>query len=163
MHDLYLFTLISIILCFFFSHSVYSAADDIAFSRRVAIKKLARPFQSAIHAKRTYREFKLLKHMEHENVIGLLDAFTPTTTFDRFQDMYLVTHLMGADLNSIIRTQTLTDDHVQFLVYQILRALKYIHSAGIIHRVNKLLILSVFNLYLTFSSTRLQVIPFPRI
>ncbi|XP_015794838.1 mitogen-activated protein kinase 14 [Tetranychus urticae] len=110
------------------------AADDIAFSRRVAIKKLARPFQSAIHAKRTYREFKLLKHMEHENVIGLLDAFTPTTTFDRFQDMYLVTHLMGADLNSIIRTQTLTDDHVQFLVYQILRALKYIHSAGIIHR-----------------------------
>lgn len=42
---------------------------------------------------------------------------------------------MGADLNNIIRTQRLTDDHVQFLVYQILRGLKYIHSAGIIHRV----------------------------
>jgi len=28
----------------------------------------------------------------------------------------------------------LTDDHVQFLVYQVLRGLKYIHSAGIIHR-----------------------------
>jgi p38 MAP kinase len=41
---------------------------------------------------------------------------------------------MGADLNNIIRTQKLTDDHVQFLVYQILRGLKYIHSAGIIHR-----------------------------
>jgi serine/threonine protein kinase len=49
--------------------------------------------------------------------------------------IYLVTHLMGADLNNIIRTQKLTDDHVQFLVYQILRGLKYIHSAGIIHRV----------------------------
>lgn len=48
---------------------------------------------------------------------------------------YLVTHLMGADLNNIIRTQRLSDDHVQFLVYQILRGLKYIHSAGIIHRV----------------------------
>lgn len=48
---------------------------------------------------------------------------------------YLVTHLMGADLNNIIRTQKLSDDHVQFLVYQILRGLKYIHSAGIIHRV----------------------------
>jgi serine/threonine protein kinase len=46
-----------------------------------------------------------------------------------------VTHLMGADLNNIIRTQKLSDDHVQFLVYQILRGLKYIHSAGIIHRV----------------------------
>lgn len=43
---------------------------------------------------------------------------------------------MGADLNNIIRTQRLTDEHVQFLVYQILRGLKYIHSAGIIHRVN---------------------------
>jgi p38 MAP kinase len=48
---------------------------------------------------------------------------------------YLVTHLMGADLNNIVRTQKLSDDHVQFLVYQILRGLKYIHSAGIIHRV----------------------------
>ena len=31
---------------------------------------------------------------------------------------------MGADLNNIVRTQKLTDEHVQFLVYQILRGLK---------------------------------------
>lgn len=31
---------------------------------------------------------------------------------------------MGADLNNIVKTQRLTDDHVQFLVYQILRGLK---------------------------------------
>ena len=35
---------------------------------KVAIKKLARPFQSPIHAKRTYREVRMLKHMNHENV-----------------------------------------------------------------------------------------------
>jgi len=35
---------------------------------KVAIKKLARPFQTAIHAKRAYRELRLLKHMRHENV-----------------------------------------------------------------------------------------------
>ena len=46
----------------------------------------------------------------------------------------MVTHLMGADLNNIIRTQKLSDDHVQFLVYQIVRGMKYVHSAGIIHR-----------------------------
>lgn len=37
---------------------------------------------------------------------------------------YLVNTLMGADLNNIIKTQRLSDDHVQFLVYQILRGLK---------------------------------------
>jgi len=101
---------------------------------KVAIKKLARPFQSAIHAKRTYRELRMLKHMNHENIIGLQDVFTPSTGLSEFGDLYLVTHLMGADLNNIVKTQKLSDDHVQFLVYQILRGMKYVHSAGIIHR-----------------------------
>lgn len=78
--------------------------------------------------------------MNHENVIGLLDVFHPGgNTLESFQQVYLCTHLMGADLNNIIRTQRLSDDHVQFLVYQILRGLKYIHSAGIIHRVIELI------------------------
>ncbi|XP_035743532.1 mitogen-activated protein kinase p38b-like isoform X3 [Vespa mandarinia] len=110
------------------------SAVDTTTNQKVAIKKLARPFQSAVHAKRTYRELRMLKHMNHENVIGLLDVFHPSSSLEDFQHVYLVTHLMGADLNNIVRTQKLSDDHVQFLVYQILRGLKYIHSAGIIHR-----------------------------
>lgn len=35
---------------------------------KVAIKKLYRPFQSELFAKRAYRELRLLKHMKHENV-----------------------------------------------------------------------------------------------
>merc|ERR1711899_196101 len=101
---------------------------------RVAIKKISRPFQSAIHAKRTYRELRMLKHMNHENIIGLQDVFTPSTSLETFNDVYLVTHLMGADLNNIVKTQKLSDEHVQFLIYQIIRGMKYVHSAGIIHR-----------------------------
>lgn len=119
---------------------IRSSAFDSANNVKVAIKKLARPFQSAVHAKRTYRELRLLKHMNHENVIGLLDVFHPNgNQLESFQQVYMCTHLMGADLNNIIRTQRLSDDHVQFLVYQILRGLKYIHSAGIIHRVSNFL------------------------
>ncbi|KAM8830374.1 mitogen-activated protein kinase 14B-like isoform 1-T1 [Synchiropus picturatus] len=113
--------------------SVCSAFDEKT-GLKVAVKKLSRPFQSIIHAKRTYRELRLLKHMKHENVIGLLDVFSPATSLKEFTDVYLVTHLMGADLNNIVKCQKLTDDHVQFLIYQILRGLKYIHSADIIHR-----------------------------
>jgi len=118
---------------------VCSATDSQTLQKdgsylKVAIKKLARPFQSAIHAKRTYRELRMLKHMNHENIIGLQDVFTPSVSLTEFSDLYLVTHLMGADLNNIVKTQKLSDDHVQFLVYQILRGMKYVHSAGIIHR-----------------------------
>ncbi|KAJ8378225.1 hypothetical protein AAFF_G00245130 [Aldrovandia affinis] len=110
------------------------SSHDVKMGLKIAVKKLSRPFQSIIHAKRTYRELRLLKHMKHENVIGLLDVFTPATSLEEFNDVYLVTHLMGADLNNIVKCQKLTDDHVQFLIYQILRGLKYIHSADIIHR-----------------------------
>jgi p38 MAP kinase len=42
---------------------------------KVAIKKFSRPFQSLIHAKRTYREIKLLRHMDHENVTCIMHHF----------------------------------------------------------------------------------------
>lgn len=65
----------------------YSSAVDQETKMKVAIKKLARPFQSAVHAKRTYRELRMLKHMNHENVIGLLDVFHPSTCLDDFEQV----------------------------------------------------------------------------
>ncbi|XP_074182740.1 mitogen-activated protein kinase 11 isoform X2 [Rhinolophus sinicus] len=100
------------------------SAYDARLRQKVAVKKLSRPFQSLIHARRTYRELRLLKHLKHENVIGLLDVFTPATSIEDFSEVYLVTTLMGADLNNIVKCQALSDEHVQFLVYQLLRGLK---------------------------------------
>ena len=53
---------------YFIICSHYSSAEDKHKNESVAIKKLSRPFQSVIHAKRSYRELKLLRHMKHENV-----------------------------------------------------------------------------------------------
>lgn len=56
-------------------------------------------------------------------------------SFEEFTDIYIVSPLMEADLYKIIKSsQPLSIHHVQYLLYQILRGLKYIHSAGIIHR-----------------------------
>ena len=42
---------------------------------------------------------------------------------------------MESDLHRIIQSkQELTDDHVRFFIYQLLRGLKYIHSANVVHR-----------------------------
>uniref|UniRef100_A0A3Q1G1T6 mitogen-activated protein kinase n=1 Tax=Acanthochromis polyacanthus TaxID=80966 RepID=A0A3Q1G1T6_9TELE len=102
------------------------SAYDVVLRQKVAVKKLSRPFQSLIHSRRSYRELRLLKHMKHENVIGLLDVFTPAATLEDFNELYLVTNLMGADLNNIVKFQRLSDEHVQFLIYQLLRGLKVI-------------------------------------
>lgn len=45
-----------------------SFAIDQKTKENVAIKKLYRPFQSLIHAKRAYRELRLLRHIQHDNV-----------------------------------------------------------------------------------------------
>jgi len=45
-----------------------SSAVDTKQHITVAIKRLKRPFLSAEHAKRAYREIHMLKHMKNENV-----------------------------------------------------------------------------------------------
>lgn len=51
-----------------------------------------------------------------------------------FFPSYLVTNLMGADLNNIVKFQRLSDEHVQFLIYQLLRGLKVI-TCTMVHRL----------------------------
>ena len=53
-------------------HSNFSAAYDNATQQNVAIKKLSRPFQNVTHAKRAYREFKLMKLVNHKNVSQMM-------------------------------------------------------------------------------------------
>jgi len=50
-------------------------------------------------------------------------------------DIYIVCNLMESDLDQILRSpQPLSNEHNQYFLYQILRGLKYIHSANVIHR-----------------------------
>ncbi|XP_005553245.1 mitogen-activated protein kinase 13 isoform X4 [Macaca fascicularis] len=109
------------------------SAIDKRSGEKVAIKKLSRPFQSEIFAKRAYRELLLLKHMQHENVIGLLDVFTPASSLRNFHDFYLVMPFMQTDLQKIMGME-FSEEKIQYLVYQMLKGLKYIHSAGVVHR-----------------------------
>ncbi|GMF02866.1 unnamed protein product [Ambrosiozyma monospora] len=100
--------------------------------QKVAIKKI-QPFERTMFCLRTLRELKLLKHFNHENIIGILDIQIPYD-FDSFNEVYLIQELMETDLHRVIRTQKLSDNHCQYFIYQTLRALKALHSANVLHR-----------------------------
>mmetsp|Transcript_8038 Transcript_8038/g.16230 ORF Transcript_8038/g.16230 Transcript_8038/m.16230 type:complete len:384 (+) Transcript_8038:80-1231(+) len=105
--------------------------------RKVAIKKIPKAFQDEIDAKRILREIKLLKAFDHENVVSICDMIAPPALdyIDDFDDVYIVSELMETDLHRIIYSkQDLSNEHVQYFLYQILRGLKYIHSANVLHR-----------------------------
>lgn len=41
---------------------------------------------------------------------------------------------METDLHAVVRANILEDIHKQYIMYQIFRSLKYIHSAQLLHR-----------------------------
>jgi mitogen-activated protein kinase 1/3 len=113
---------------------VISAMDNDA-NRKVAIKKISKAFEDAVDAKRILREILLMKKLIHENVIRISDIIPPPPSAVEFEDIYIVQDLMETDLHRIIYSrQALSIDHVQYFVYQILRGLKFIHSANVLHR-----------------------------
>jgi len=95
---------------------------------------MERTFEHILFAKRTLRELKILRLLDHENIIDLKSIVNPGS-LEEFNEIYAIFELMETDLGSIIKSkQELSLDHIQFFMYQILRGMKYIHSAGILHR-----------------------------
>ncbi|KAK9367517.1 kinase-like domain-containing protein [Lipomyces kononenkoae] len=114
------------------AYGVVCSAIHKPSGQKVAIKKIT-PFDHSMFCLRTLREIKLLKYFNHENIISILDIQRPSS-LETFTEVYLIQELMETDLHRVIRTQTLSDDHCQYFIYQTLRALKAMHSANVLHR-----------------------------
>nr|XP_005907411.1 PREDICTED: mitogen-activated protein kinase 1 [Bos mutus] len=108
-----------------------SAYDNVN-KVRVAIKKIS-PFEHQTYCQRTLREIKILLRFRHENIIGINDIIR-APTIEQMKDVYIVQDLMETDLYKLLKTQHLSNDHICYFLYQILRGLKYIHSANVLHR-----------------------------
>uniref|UniRef100_A0A8L0DSJ1 Mitogen-activated protein kinase n=2 Tax=Salmoninae TaxID=504568 RepID=A0A8L0DSJ1_ONCMY len=99
---------------------------------RVAIKKIS-PFEHQTYCQRTLREIKILLRFKHENIISINDIIR-MPSIHQMKDVYIVQDLMETDLYKLLKTQHLSNDHICYFLYQILRGLKYIHSANVLHR-----------------------------
>lgn len=83
---------------------------------------------------RILRELKVLIHLHHDNIIGLIDVVRPKH-IDELSDVYYIFEFMDTTLGQVIKSkQKLTEQHVQTIMYQMLLGLNYMHSADILHR-----------------------------
>ncbi|KAL0484286.1 mitogen-activated protein kinase [Acrasis kona] len=139
------------------SYGMVVSAIDINTQMQVAIKKCCKVFpigiaeqmmeqqknqitnqntiaRQTLIPKRILRELKILAHLNHPNIINL-KSIIPPSSYKTFKDVYMVTDLMEADLRDFLVTdQQLSDRHIQYLMFQILSAISYVHRADILHR-----------------------------
>ncbi|KAL6286929.1 hypothetical protein ACE6H2_011319 [Prunus campanulata] len=116
------------------SYGVVCSAIDTHTGEKVAIKKIHDIFEHISDAARILREIKLLRLLRHPDIVEIKHIMLPPSRRD-FKDIYVVFELMESDLHQVIKANDdLTREHYQFFLYQLLRALKYIHTANVYHR-----------------------------
>jgi len=116
------------------AYGVVCSALDKKTNQKVAIKKVHNAFEDLIDAKRIVREIKLLQFFDHEDIIPIVDILKPEKKTG-FEDIYFVTELMETDLHRVIYSgQKLSDEHIQYFLYQLIRGMLYMHSANVMHR-----------------------------
>ena len=119
------------------SYGAVINAFDNKTNKNIAIKKL-KSITDGVDLKRVLREVMIMKYIQHENIISLYDVIfhiNQNKQLKKIGDIYLIMEKMDSDLQKIIFSkQELSDEHYQFILYQILRAIYYLHSANIIHR-----------------------------
>jgi len=113
------------------AYGIVWKAIDRKTGATVALKKIFDAFQNSTDAQRTFREIMFLQELTaHENIIRLLNVLKA----DNDRDIYLVFEYMETDLHAVIRANILENIHKQYIMYQLFKALKYMHSAELLHR-----------------------------
>lgn len=112
------------------AYGIVWKAVDKKTRQTVALKKIFDAFQNATDSQRTYREIMLLQNLSHDNIVRLLNVLKA----DNDNDIYLIFEYMDTDLHAVIRANILEEIHKQYIVYQLLKTIKYLHSADLLHR-----------------------------
>lgn len=113
------------------AYGIVWKAVDRRSGHTVALKKCFDAFRNATDAQRTFREIMYLQELGgHDNIIRLLNIVRA----ENDKDIYLVFDYMETDLHHVIRANILEDIHKQYVVYQLLKSLHYMHTAELLHR-----------------------------
>jgi len=134
------------------SFSVVHAARNISSGQQLAVKIVRIPADNAIFIKRLTREVKILRDIEHPNIVQLAKVLESPTTCNLFMERCdggeLFTLLEGMEFSddgvrSLVTSegaepQEFTEANVVHIIHQILSAVNHCHERHIVHRDLKL-------------------------
>lgn len=121
----------------FGANGLVLSALDSRSCRKVAVKKIA--ISDARSLKHAFREVKIIRRLEHDNIVKVYEVLGPKGSslrgdFFKFNVVYIVQEYMETDLARLLEQGKLAEEHAKLFMYQLLRGLKYIHSANVLHR-----------------------------
>mmetsp|Transcript_52544 Transcript_52544/g.122905 ORF Transcript_52544/g.122905 Transcript_52544/m.122905 type:complete len:501 (-) Transcript_52544:108-1610(-) len=109
---------------------IVCSGTDLRVEKPVAIKKITEPFLVAEESKRTVREIQYQSALQHPNIVAISDVVLGPD-----DSLYVVQEIMSSDLFWVIQSgQALSRRVVLHLTFQLLRGLRYLHSANLCHR-----------------------------
>ena len=88
------------------AYGVVVAAKDnneTSETNLVAIKKIEKAFEHKVFTLRTLRELKIMRLLNHENVLSIKTILRPPS-LQEFNELYVVSDLMETDLAQIIKS-----------------------------------------------------------
>lgn len=94
-----------------------------------AIKKFTNIYKDVLMCKRVLREIEIIYYSNHPCIAK------PSDVFVKGSDIYLVMEFAQTDLRQLIKSRIfLVEKQIKLIMYQMLLAINYLHSGGIIHR-----------------------------
>ncbi|EKX73746.1 protein kinase domain containing protein [Theileria equi strain WA] len=113
------------------AYGIVWKAVDLRTNEVIALKKIFDAFRNSTDAQRTYREIMFLQSLKKcQNIVELKEVLPANNN----RDVYLVFEYMETDLHAVIRSNILEDVHKRYILYQIIKAIHYIHSGELLHR-----------------------------
>ncbi|KAG8440476.1 hypothetical protein GDO86_006291 [Hymenochirus boettgeri] len=118
---------------------VFSAVDNDC-DKRVAVKKIVLTDPQSV--KHALREIKIIRRLDHDNIVKVFEILGPNGShlnddvgsLTELNCVYIVQDYMETDLSKLLEQGPLREEHARLFMYQLLRGLKYIHSANVLHR-----------------------------
>ena len=109
------------------STGIVFAADDLSLRRKVAVKQMNLRRQQ--RRELLFNEVVIMRDYHHPNIINMLDAFLV------HDELWVVMeYLEGGSLTDIVTSLHLSEEQMATVCRQVLEALAYLHSQGVIHR-----------------------------